>query len=107
MRNLALTAGLSLALVLAGPAGSVSAANPRTVVYVVSQGLCYESVVAPNSLPDRGPFQELLPSTRCGPGTFMTQFGPGDPGYVGGRWMTADGTRFSCPLIGPGFAPGP
>ena len=35
----------------------------------------------------------------------MTQFGPGDVGYVGGRWVTADGTRFSCPLIGPGYAP--
>jgi hypothetical protein len=107
MRNVILTAGLSLALVLAGPAGSASATNPRVVVYVASQGLCFESVVAPNSLPDRGPFQELLPSTRCGPGTFMTRFGPGDHGYVGGRWVTPDGVRFSCPLIGPGFAPGP
>ena len=35
----------------------------------------------------------------------MTQFGPGDVGYVGGRWVTADGKRFSCPLIGPGYAP--
>jgi hypothetical protein len=106
MRNAILTAGLSLALVLAGPAGSISAANPRTVVFVESQGLCYGSVVAPNSLPDHGPFQLLSPSTICGPGTFMTRFGPGDPGYVGGRWVTADGTRFSCPLVEPGFAPG-
>ena len=105
MRNFILIVGLGLALVLAGPAGSTSAANPRAVVYVASQGLCYESVVAPNSLPDHGPFQMLLPSTICGPGTFMTQFGPGDPGYVGGRWVTADGMRFSCPLIGPGYAP--
>ena len=105
MRTFIFTAGLCLSLVLAGPAGSVSAANPRAVVYVVSQGLCYESVVAPNSLPDHGPFQLLLPSTICGPGTFMTQYGPGDVGYVGGRWVTADGKRFSCPLVGPGYAP--
>jgi hypothetical protein len=107
MRKHVLAAGLSLALVLAGPAGSTNASNPRTVVYVASQGLCYESVVAPNSLPDEGPFQLLVPSTICGQGTFMTEFGPGDPGYVGGRWVTLQGIRFSCPLIGPGFAPGP
>lgn len=106
MRNVILTAGLSLALVLAGPAGSASASNPRVVVYVTSQGLCYESVVAPNSLPNKGPFQELRAGGPCGPGTFTTDFGPRDPGYVGGRWVTADGTRFSCPLVGPGFAPG-
>jgi hypothetical protein len=105
MRNFILTAGLSLALVLAGAAGSANASNPRAVVYVASQGLCYESVVAPNSLPNHGPFQMLLPSTICGAGTFMTQYGPGDPGYVGGRWVTPDGMRFSCPLIGPGYAP--
>jgi hypothetical protein len=105
MRKHVLTAVISAALLVAGPAGSVSASNPRVVVYVASQGLCYESVVAPNTLPDEGPFQLLLPSTICGPGTFMTELGPRDPGYVGGRWVTLDGTRFSCPLIGPGYAP--
>jgi len=105
MRKYLLTAALSAALVLAGSAGPVSATTPRTVVYVASQGLCYGSVVTPNRLPDEGPFQLLVPSTICGAGTFMTQFGPGDVGYVGGRWVTADGTRFSCPLIGPGYAP--
>ena len=105
MRKYILTTGLATALVLAVTAGVANAANPRTVVYVTSQGLCYESIVTPNSLPDQGPFQLLTPSTICGPGTFMTQFGPGDPGYVGGRWVTADGKRFSCPLIGPGHAP--
>jgi hypothetical protein len=105
MRKYLLTAGLSAALVLAGSAGSADAANPRVVVYVTSQDLCYVSVVAPNSLPNKGPFQLLTPDSRCGAGTFTTEFGPGDPGYVGGRWVTADGTRFSCPLVGPGFAP--
>jgi hypothetical protein len=107
MRKHVLTAGLSLALVLAGAAGSANASNPRVVVYVTSQRLCYESVVAPNSLPGKGPFQELIPGGPCGDGTFTTEFGPGDRGYVGGRWVTVDGTRFSCPLVGPGFAPGP
>jgi hypothetical protein len=109
MRKYLLTAGLSAALVLAGSAGSADAANPRVVVYVTSQDLCYVSVVAPNSLPNKGPFQTLTPGGPCTGGmTFTTEFGPGDRGYVGGRWemMTADGIkRFSCPLVEPGYAP--
>ena len=104
MRRIILSAALSAGLLVAS-ASVASADNPRTVVYVASQGLCYESLVTPNALPDQGPFQVLVPSTICGPNTFMTDFGPGDPGYVGGRWVTLDGRRFSCPLIGPGFAP--
>ena len=69
MRKYVLTAALSAALMLAGSADSVSASTPRVVVYVASQGLCYGSVVAPNSLPNEGPFQQLEPSTICGPGT--------------------------------------
>src|SRR5437879_13375039 len=102
MRKSLLTAALSAALVLAGSAGPVNATTPRTVVYVTSQGLCYGSVVTPNSLPDQGPFQPLVPSTVCEGGTFMTKFRPGDAGYVAGGWVTADGKRFSCPLSGPG-----
>jgi len=105
MRKYVLGAALSAALVLAGSADSAGASTPRVVVYVASQGLCYGSVVTPNSLPDEGPFQLLTASSICGPGTFMTQYGPGDVGYVGGRWVTGDGTRFTCPLIGPGYAP--
>lgn len=95
------------AILLAASASAASAETPRAVVYVASQGLCYDSVVAPNELPAEGPFQLLAPSTICGPGTFMTDVGPGDPGYTGGRWITADGKRFSCPLIGPGYPPAP
>ena len=106
MRRYLLTAALSAGLALTGSAGSVSASTARVVVYVASQGLCFGSVVTPNTLPNEGPFQVLTPSSICGPGTFMTQDGPGDVGYVGGRWVTADGTkRFSCPLVGPGYAP--
>jgi hypothetical protein len=41
----------------------------------------------------------------------MTEFGPGDPGYLGGRWwedtngngeMDASDHYFLCPLLGPG-----
>lgn len=95
----------AIAILLTAMATTASAENPRAVVYVVSQGLCYDSVVAPNELPAQGPFQLITPSTICGPGTFMTDVGPGDVGYAGGRWITLDGQRFSCPLIGPGYPP--
>jgi hypothetical protein len=41
-----------------------------------------------------------------------TKYGPGDPGYLGGRWWVdanGDGEMnegdhfFMCPLLGPGF----
>jgi len=41
----------------------------------------------------------------------MTKFGPGDPGYLGGRWwedtngkneMDATDLYFLCPFLGPG-----
>ena len=60
---------------------------------------------AADTLPDHGPFQLILPSTICGPGTSMTMFGPGDPGYTGGRWVRPDGTHFLCPLVGGGSPP--
>ena len=43
--------------------------------------------------------------------SLATEFGPGDTGYVGGRWwidangdneMDADDVYFLCPLLGPG-----
>ena len=75
------------------------------VVYVTSQGLFYDSIVT-TDLPPIGDFQLLQPG---GPqGTLMTEFGPGDSGYIGGRWMmdkSGDGnidSYFSCPLLGPG-----
>ena len=80
---------------------------PTAVVYVVSQGLFYDSIVL-GDLPMRGRFQ-LLEMT--GPTGLQTEFGPGDHGYVGGRWwvdvngdstMDADDMFFLCPLLGPG-----
>jgi hypothetical protein len=78
----------------------------RVQVYVTSQGLTYDSIVGP-SLPQQGPFQKL----EMGPHGLQTEFGPGDPGYVGGRWwidangddvMNDGDSFFSCPLLGPG-----
>lgn len=72
------------------------------VVYVRSQGRYYDTFVSAEKLPMRGPFQ-LLENGE-------TDFGPGDPGYVGGRWWIDDGdgimeeedTFLLCPLLGPG-----
>jgi hypothetical protein len=80
------------------------------VIYVTSQGLFYDSIVTADPLPPKGPFQQLIPE---GPhtGGLETEFGPGDTGYVGGRWwvdVNGDGVPnegdhfFSCPLLPPG-----
>lgn len=83
----------------------------RVTVYVESQGLFFDSIVGPN-LPMNGPFQELRPGEGPG-GTLATEFGPGDPGYLGGRWwvdangdgeMNEGDAFFSCPLLGHGSA---
>jgi len=73
------------------------------VVFVISQGLYYDTFVARDPLPMEGRFQ-LLENGR-------TQFGPGDPGYLGGRWwedLNHNGVQdagdhfFLCPLLPPG-----
>lgn len=68
------------------------------VVYVSSQGLYYDTFVTAQQLPPHGRFQLLVNG--------VTEYGPGDPGYVGGRWMVPDGEGgfdyFLCPLLGPG-----
>jgi hypothetical protein len=72
-------------------------------VYVSSQGLYYDTFVSASSLPMHGPFQKLEDG--------VTEFGPGDPGYLGGRWwvdnnhnnIQDEGDSFLlCPLLGPG-----
>jgi hypothetical protein len=72
-------------------------------VYVTSQGLYYDTFVSAESLPMQGPFQKLENGT--------TEFGPGQPGYLGGRWWVdanGDGVQDAgdsfllCPLLGPG-----
>lgn len=80
-----------------GRAGAVG------TVYVTSQGLYYDTFVSAESLPMHGRFQLLDNGT--------TEFGPGDPGYLGGRWwidvngngIQDAGDQFLlCPLLGPG-----
>lgn len=78
------------------------------VVYVTSTGLFYDSIVLAD-LPQHGRFQLLEPGE--GPSGLQTEFGPGDHGYVGGRWwvdanndgeMDDTDAYFLCPLLGPG-----
>ncbi len=73
------------------------------VIFVTGQGLYYDTFVVKDPLPMKGPFQLLTNGT--------TEFGPGDPGYVGGRWwedlnqngvQDADDHFFLCPLLPPG-----
>ena len=77
------------------------------VVYVTSQGLYYDSIVVVDPLPMQGNFQQLIP----GENGLSTEFGPGTPGHLGGRWwvdlnednvMDAGDHFFLCPLLGPG-----
>ena len=88
-------------------AAVTSAAGGRArsggVVFVTSQGLYYDTFVARDPLPMQGRFQ-LLENGR-------TEFGPGDPGYLGGRWwedLNRNGVQdsgdhfFLCPLLPPG-----
>jgi hypothetical protein len=73
------------------------------VVFVTSQGLYFDTFVTVDPLPMHGPFQLLVDG--------RTEFGPGDPGYVGGRWwedLNGNGIQdqgdhfFHCPLLPPG-----
>lgn len=77
------------------------------IVYVTSQGLFFDSIVAADPLPQKGRFQKL----EMGENGLQTEFGPGDTGYLGGRWWLDlngnnaqdDGDKFfGCPLLGPG-----
>jgi hypothetical protein len=79
------------------------------IVYVTGQDLFYDSIVL-TDLPPQGPFQ-LLEFGGPSPDGLFTEFGPGDPGYVGGRWwvddngngeMDSEDAYFMCPLLGPG-----
>ena len=109
------------ALALAGSMGIMgTAANARQntdafskgrgngpTIYVQTQGFFYDSIVLAH-LPMKGDFQQLLPGV--GASGLATEFGPGDVGYLGGRWwvdanpngyMDADDVFFMCPLLGP------
>ena len=90
-----------VALLAAVPA-SADRGTPG-VIYVTSQGLYYDTFATADPVPMKGPFQ-LLENGQ-------TEFGPGDPGYLGGRWwedtngndiMDGEDHYFLCPLLGPG-----
>lgn len=81
--------------------------KPQPVVYVTGQDLFFDSIVL-TDLPSNGPFQLL---EMDGPTGLQTEYGPGDRGYVGGRWwvdgngngeMDSEDAYFLCPLLGPG-----
>ncbi|OUS14066.1 hypothetical protein A9Q89_00935 [Gammaproteobacteria bacterium 53_120_T64] len=113
MKNIKIIAG-AIVLSQAILAGNVVAAGrgndkPIGAIYVESQGLFYDTFVT-TMLPPHGKFQKLDPAGEHGP---TTAYGPGDTGYVGGRWwidtnnddvMDDMDTYFSCPLLGPGRA---
>jgi hypothetical protein len=72
-------------------------------VFVSSQGLHYDTFVAADPLPMNGRFQLIANG--------VTEFGPGDPEYLGGRWWedtNGNGVQdptdhyFLCPLLPPG-----
>ena len=78
-------------------------AGTTGVIYVTSQQLYYDTFVVVDPLPMHGQFQLLVNG--------MTEFGPGDSGYLGGRWwedlnnngeQDEDDHYFLCPLLGPG-----
>jgi hypothetical protein len=100
---------LAVGLLLAASAAHGENGRPGAgVIYVTGQGLYFDTFVTVDPLPFEGPFQKLEPGPD---GISQTEFGPGDPGYLGGRWwqdvngngeMDADDHYFLCPLLGPG-----
>jgi hypothetical protein len=93
------------------PPGVPRGMGPAVYVYGEGQELFYDTIVL-GTLPFEGEFQKL---EMDGPAPFylQTQYGPGDPEYVGGRWwvdvngddvMDPEGVDhyFLCPLLGPG-----
>jgi hypothetical protein len=108
-KKLPIVLAVLLSLVIVTP---VLAAGGRAgelgVIYVTSQDKYYDTFVSQDALPNQGPFQKLEMGAD---GISYTEFGPGDPGYLAGRWwvdvngnnMQDEGDAFVlCPLLGPG-----
>jgi len=92
-----------LTLIVVIPVSANRGDGALGTVYVSSQGLYYDTFVSAQELPMKGPFQKL--------DNGVTEFGPGTPGYLGGRWwIDVDGDDIMeetdvfllCPLLGPG-----
>lgn len=101
-------------LTLASPALTFAGRGngPVGVIYVTSQDMYYDTIGL-TDLPDNGPFQTLIVDLDADGNivSAVTDYGPGDPGYVGGRWEAyiydVDGNlvairHFECPLLPPG-----
>jgi hypothetical protein len=103
-RSLLWVAALTAVLALAWTTMDVEARGnrPGPVIYVVTQQLYYDSIVTADPLPPHGKFQVLRPGGGPLGGDLNTDFGPGDRGYRGGRWVLGGDHYFSCPLLGPG-----
>ena len=110
MRAISMLSALAMLAAAAGAASTVQARGnvptDQPVIFVTSQGLYFDSIVQ-TMLPQKGPFQQLFPTDDG----LETEFGPGDVGYLGGRWwidanangqMDGGDIYFSCPLLGPG-----
>ena len=110
MRAISMLSALAMLAAAAGAASTVQARGnvptDQPVIFVTSQGLYFDSIVQ-TMLPQKGPFQQLFPTDDG----LETEFGPGDVGYLGGRWWIDANTNgemdggdiyFSCPLLGPG-----
>src|SRR5262245_57987437 len=94
---------VALALVSAGTALAKGGRGTPGTIFVTSQGLYFDTFVVRDPLPMKGRFQLLQDG--------VTEFGPGDPGYLGGRWwedLNGNGIQdegdhfFLCPLLPPG-----
>lgn len=107
LKTTGVIAAATAALTVIGPATATPGGRAAStgVVYVTSQGLYYDTFVTNVTLPMSGKFQ-LIENGE-------TEFGPGDPGYLGGRWwedLNGNGVQdasdhyFHCPLFGPGRA---
>lgn len=77
--------------------------RPPAVIFVISQGLFFDTCAAPAFLPMHGEFQLLFNG--------RTELGPGQVGFLNGRWwedLNGDGNQdagdhfFFCPLLLPG-----
>jgi hypothetical protein len=84
------------------PAPEPGASHPA-VIFVVTQGLFFSTCSVKQLLPMHGEFQLLIDG--------RTNFGPGQPAFLGGRWwedLNRNGIQdqgdhfFFCPLVLPG-----
>ena len=106
---------LSVPLLLAAPPPQANGppahvGDPTALIYVSSQGKYYHTIVPYAG--DGLPWNEINAYTSFQPlENGVTPYGPGDPGYKGGRWwIDTNGnevrdegdTFFLCPLQGPG-----